>query len=131
MAYNYGYIEANPNNQNWPYKGKIASPVLTGNIGLMPVDKRSPKAPDFEVHQSVDGGTVHVGSAWVEKDKKGRDYFKLCFDGPTMAIPFWVNAFLYDNPDPAMPNRFDIVWQRQRADKRPENAVNVGNNSGF
>jgi uncharacterized protein (DUF736 family) len=114
MSRVYGQLTHDPENQGYPFKGSIASPMISGRIALKPLDKRSTNAPDFAVLKSSGPSTapVEVGNAWVKKHKDGpkagKDFLTITFDGPDFDKPFYVTAFRRDDNDAEL----DITWNR-------------------
>lgn len=111
MAYKFGTLKHNPNNQSQPYTGEIKSPVFSGKVTLQPVPtRRSDDAPHFEIFS----GGFQVGNTWIKQTRNGADFLTMTLDGPDFVAPLYLTAFEREGE----PGVYDATWQRPRQDRK-------------
>lgn len=113
--FNYGTITKNEKGNDYPFKGELNSPVLSGKFGLKTNEKRQDSSPDYGIFMQMPNGTiVPAGSVWMKTVKNGEfagsEFMSMNFQVMGMSEP--VNLVAYPEKDD--PDTFSIQWKARR-----------------
>ncbi len=86
------------------YTGSIKTLVLNTELEIVPVERTSDKAPNYQVYS--EGSTL--GAGWDKTSEQGTDYMSLKLDDPCFSAPIHVSLF----KDLDAENEYSLLWQR-------------------
>jgi uncharacterized protein (DUF736 family) len=97
------------------FTGELRMLTFHTALRMVPIDRRSDKAPDFRLYgRSPQGRAVDVGAAWTKTNREtGEDYISLKIDIPELATVYY--ATLGRAADQDDPDCMAIIWNRPDA----------------
>ncbi len=87
------------------FTGTIRTLTLSTKVKLVPVEKKSEKAPDFRILS----GTLEIGAAWKNISRESRPYVSAILDDPSFPAPIYANLFENETGE------HTLLWSRKES----------------
>lgn len=89
--------------------GKVVTLTLNAHAAFVPIEKDTPKAPDYRLTlANADHIDVEVGAAWLKTSRNERDYLSVKIDDPSFPAPIY--ASLVESNE--RPGEYVLLWSR-------------------
>lgn len=84
------------------YKGYVETITVSAATQFQPVEKKSPKAPDYRIFSHG----AEIGAAWIKSGKAETTYLSVMLDDPSFNAPIPCRLIANDS------GKFNLVWSR-------------------